>query len=103
VHTISSRHQLDQCLSSTNHKADIAIGFKDFDNATKFQKSLEQLQEILPSLPSLLELQEQLSKKQKEFDDASLKDFANDALFQTKLGKLKELKSSLLFIPELTQ
>ena len=76
VYTISSRRQLDQCLSSTSHKVDIAISLKDFDNATKFQKSFEQFQEILPSFPSLLELEEQLSKKQKEFDEAvSRKEF----------------------------
>merc|ERR1712176_650045 len=66
---ISSRAELDKIILCTSHKVDVAAAFKDFNNATRFHKLLEELQELKDHLPSREDILAQLNAKRAEFDE----------------------------------
>ncbi|KAL9188488.1 hypothetical protein ACHAXT_006866 [Thalassiosira profunda] len=85
-----SRADLELAIAEVTKTIDDAIANKEFSKATKYQAELEELESLRPTLPSLDELQNELSELRAEMEQAiKKKSFQKADALQHDVDKLE--------------
>jgi hypothetical protein len=95
-----SRAELEVAITETSRSVQDAIAKKQFNEATRYQTELDELEALRPTLPSLEELEAKITELKDEMEGAiKKKNFQNAESLQTEIdaleAKLEEEKSKM--------